>query len=193
MSRLFIFIGRSGCGKGTQADLLEKFLREKEPTRPVLRIETGKLFREEISQPGYTNKLMGEAMKAGKRMPDFMAVYNWGQALLKQFTGEEDLILDGSPRSLAEAQVLDSVTRLYPNLQIVVILLNIKRETALARMLTRGRQDDSVADINRRLDWFDRDVAPALEYFRQNSSYKFLDIDGEPSVEEIHQAIISQL
>lgn len=194
MPQLFIFIGRSGCGKGTQAELLDQFLRQREPTRPMLRIETGKLFRELAAAPGHTSQLVRQHLDQGHRLPDFLAVWNWARIIIKDFTGEENIIIDGAPRSLVEAQLFDTLIQFYPGLQPVVVFLNIKRETAAARLQARGRSDDQDrSDIENRLDWFDREVEPALDHFRSTPAYQFLDIDGEPAVELIHQAIVSRL
>lgn len=190
---LFIFIGRSGCGKGTQAKLLSEDLAHRFPERPIITIETGKLFREFAAQSGYTNNLSREALARGERLPDFLAVWNWVRVLVEKYTGEENIIIDGAPRSLLEAQALDTVGGFYPNLPVTVINLAISRETATARLLARRREDDSPADIEARLDWYDKVVEPAIEHFRHSPRVRLLEIDGEPAVEAIHEAIISQL
>jgi adenylate kinase family enzyme len=193
MSKLFIFIGRSGCGKGTQAELLKKVLVEREPDKPVLHIETGKLLRDFAAKPGYANDLVRQAMAVGQRLPDFLAVGIWMRALIENFTGKENLIFDGSPRSLLEAQAIDTVCRFFPELTATVIYLNLSPESARRRLAARGRGDDATEAIEKRLRWFDEEVMPAVEHFRASSLYQFLDIDGEPAPEVIHQAIVSQL
>lgn len=193
MPRLFIFTGRSGCGKGTQANLLIKFLESKNPGIPNLHIESGKLFREIAVAPGYTNGLIKNGLESGARLPDFLAVWNWSRVLVEKFTGQENIIFDGAPRSLLEAQAIGTLINFYPDLSATVIYLNIGRETALKRMNGRGRHDDSHEDMERRLDWFEADVQPAVDFLRSDARFKFLDIDGEPPPEAIHQAIVSQL
>ena len=47
----FIFIGRSGCGKGTQVALLQKYIKTQDYKRPILYIETGERFRQFIKEP----------------------------------------------------------------------------------------------------------------------------------------------
>lgn len=186
-------MGRSGCGKGTQAELLKKVLIEREPERPVLHVETGKLLREFAAKPGQANELVGRTLAAGKRMPDFVAVGLWMRALTENFTGQENVIFDGSPRSLLEAQMIDTVGRFFPDLMATVICLNLSPESARRRLAARGRGDDADLAITERLRWFDEDVLPAVEHFRSNPLYRFWDIDGEPSIEAIHQEIVSKL
>ena len=53
----FIFIGRSGCGKGTQAELLQKRVKEKDQSSEIFYLETGAYFREFLRGEKYSNKL----------------------------------------------------------------------------------------------------------------------------------------
>src|SRR6185369_8914356 len=79
----FIFIGRSGCGKGTQAELLQKSLQEKEPNAQIFYLETGANFREFIKGEKYSNTLARKIMEEGGRQPDFLAVWMWSHVLLE--------------------------------------------------------------------------------------------------------------
>src|SRR5689334_7971892 len=110
----FIFIGRSGCGKGTQAELLHKYLDENDKDgHLVFYLETGARFREFISRDNFTAKLAKKVSDSGARQPDFLAVLMWANIVAENFTNEEHLIIDGTPRSVAEATVLDSAVKFY--------------------------------------------------------------------------------
>lgn len=190
---LFIFIGRSGCGKGTQAALLKEHLAKRQPERQWLQIETGKLFRDFVGGSGHSSQLAKRVMEQGGREPDWLAVWNWARVLVADFTGRENIILDGAPRSLLEAQALDTVCQFY-NLAPTIIYLNLSPEKARERLLKRSRSDDQDNDaITKRLTWFDEEVMPAVEHFRRRSLYRFLEIDGAPAIEAIHQAVIRAL
>ena len=101
----FVFMGRSGSGKGTQAKLLEAYIKEQDANkRPFFYVETGARFRHFILGDRWANKLAASYYKDGKRQPDFLAIWVWGHVLLENMTGNEHLILDGTPRSLDEVR-----------------------------------------------------------------------------------------
>ena len=189
----FIFIGRSGCGKGTQAELLLKLLKAKDPNSEIFYLETGANFREFVKGEKYSNKLSAEIMKNGDRQPDFLAVWMWSHVLLDKFKGAEHLFFDGITRSLSEAMAFTTALEFY-NRKATVIYINVSREWSKERMVARGRSDDkSLAEIEKRLNWFDRDSMPAVAYFRVNDRYTLFPINGEQTIEEVHQNIVKNL
>lgn len=186
-------MGRSGCGKGTQGDLLKKFLNSEDSGRKVLNIETGARFRNFIKGEGYSHKLSREIYERNERQPDFLAVLNWGQMMIDEVGGDEHMILDGVPRSLIEAEVLDTAFDFYGR-RAFVVHLNISQETAAKRLLARGRADDlDATKNNKRFEWFDKKVKPAIEYFKSDSRHVFLEVDAEQPAEEVHAKIIAAL
>jgi len=189
--RIFIFVGRSGCGKGTQATLLLKALKAKDPTTPQLYIETGKNFRSFVEQPGFTGSLIKKFLDAGQRLPDFMAVWNWARILADQYLGQEHLVFDGVSRSKPEAEIFATAATFYNWVEPTVINLVVSNDWSRERLLARGRGDDkNLADIEQRLSWFDAEVVPALEYFKANPTFKFVEVFGERPIEVIHQNIL---
>jgi len=57
----------------------------------------------------------------------------------------------------------------------------------------RGRNDDIDEDIKKRLDWYHKNVVPAIEYFKNNPYYKFISISGERSIEEVHRELMDRV
>lgn len=189
----FIFIGRSGCGKGTQAELLMQVLHEKHPEGEIGYIETGNNFREFIEGDKYSNKISKQIYKNGDRQPDFLAIWMWAHVLLEDFDGHEHLVFDGITRSLGEAMAFTTALDFYDR-KATVVYLNVSREWSEARMRERGREDDrKEEEIIKRLNWFDKDTAPAIGYFKVHDRYNLLYINGEQTVEEVHQEILSKL
>lgn len=189
----FIFIGRSGCGKGTQAELLMEKLRGRSK-RPVFHLESGSLFRDFVEGDSYSSQLAKTIMDRGERQPDFLAVWMWSHLLVKNLVEEEHLVLDGTPRSLAEAMTLDTAMKFYGRERPKVIYLNISPDSSVNRLTSRDRQDDrSIANIAKKLAWFETSVMPALEYYKNNKDYDFIEINGESSTEEIHAEILAKL
>jgi len=191
--KTFIFIGRSGCGKGTQANLLIEYLK-KNTTNSLFYLESGAKFREFISSSSYTAQIANDYMKEGKLQPSFLAVHIWSHLMIEQMKEDKQLIIDGNPRTLIEAQMLDGAFKFYNRVKPIIIFMNISREWSIDKLSKRGRADDkTVGDINKRLDWFNRDVMPAVEFYRNNPDYIFLDINGERTIQEIHEDIISRI
>jgi adenylate kinase family enzyme len=119
----------------------------------------------------------------------------WSSALIENLKGDEDLILDGMPRKKDQADVLHSVFDFYSYGKPKVIYINVPREWATEKLLTRkdGRDDDQIEKINTRQDWFDTDVIPVLEFYKNHPEYEFLDINGNQTIEEVHSEIMSKI
>ena len=104
----FIFIVPSGCGKGTQAELLITYLKENDPNRGIFYLETGEKIRSFMSGDKYSNKLSKKLYEDGKLQPEFLAVWVWADILIENLKGDENLVVDGTPRKLREAKVFDT-------------------------------------------------------------------------------------
>lgn len=193
MLQTIIFIGRSGCGKGTQADLLrERIKKHDSEDRQILYVETGDHFRRFIGGESYSSKLSKEIYNRDERQPDFLACWMWTKVLLEELHENMHLVFDGAPRALDEAEILTSALRFYGREKPTVIYLNVSRQWSEERLLSRGRLDDvNLAKIDKRLDWFDKDVMPAVEYFKKNAYYRFFEINGEQTIQQVHAEIIA--
>lgn len=190
--KTFIFVGRSGCGKGTQSNLLSDYLK-KNDNKDVLYIQTGNEFREFIKGETVTQKLANEVYSKGGLQPEFIAVYMWIKVLVENYKLNEHLIFDGTPRRLHEAGVLSSVFDFYGNNKPYIIFIDVSKEESIKRLIARGRFDDNMQDIEERLSWYETEVEPVIEYYRNNKDYIFLDIDGARPIEEIHKDIVSRI
>lgn len=190
--KTFIFFGRSGSGKGTQAKLLIEHL-EKNSDKKALYIGTGVGLRELVKRDSHTGVLTKEIFEKGGLMPEFLPIWVWSEFLIENFTGEEHLIFDGTTRRLPEADVLDSAIKFYKIKNPYVIHINVSREKATEMMKARGRKDDTEDSIKARLDWFEKDVVPPMEYFKNSEHYTFLDINGEQSIEDVHKDILEKI
>lgn len=197
----YIFIGRSGCGKGTQVEKLAEYLTKKgeiNAESPWLRVETGSIFRGFAERDNFTARMLKGAMERGERLPDNFAIWAWTGSLIERYTGKEHLFFDGCPRSLFEAQTLDLLLRFYSRSQVTVIYVDVSREESARRLVERGKEtgrfdDQNLEEINKRLDWFDRDVLPAVEYYRNNPKYHFVEVDGGQTREKIHEDLVHML
>ena len=192
-------MGRSGCGKGTQAKLLQNVITSKdEEKRKIFYLETGERFRQFIKGESFSSKLDAEVNQTGMPQPAFLAVWNWAHLMVEELTGEEHLVVDGTPRSFQEALVFDSAMSFYKRQKPIVIYVDVSKNWSKKRLEERagieGRVDDQKAErIEKRLGWFDTDVVPAIDYFRINDRYHYIHIDGEQAIEKVHADIIAEL
>ena len=190
-SQAFVFFGQSGCGKGTQAHLLVDFLKSQE--KEIVYIETGSRLREFIKADNYSGKLAGDILKEGALIPVFLPIWIWTEILIKNFSGNQDLVFDGVCRRREESIALDSAFDFYKIEKRKIILINVSKEWSYTRMMERQRVDDTPEKIKNRLDWYENDVTPAIEYFHKKTEYNFIQINGEQSIENVHRDIIKAL
>lgn len=192
----FIFSGRSGCGKGTQVALMKDYLKDElHSEKPVLYVETGHKFRDYIEGTSFSSRRSKVLMEESKFQPSFLAVYMWSSVFTEQLTGDEHIIMDGMPRTKQEAEILETAMDFYGLSPVHFVYLNVSRNWARERLLARGRADDMAGKaIERRLDSFEKEVLPAIEYYRSHGGrYNFIEVNGEQEKEEVHKEIISKI
>lgn len=189
----FIFAGPSGSGKGTQVDLLKKYLTEKSPEVPQYSSYTGDGFRNLMNGTTLASHLVKEIQNVGALQPEFLAIYLWADNLVKNVTGKEHLFIDGSPRKPAEAVVLDSAMEFYKRDPIHLIDVQVSDAETKRRLLARARHDDTEEGIERRLAWYKTEVVPAIEHLKKQSRYQFHDINGEQTPEKVQEDIIKAI
>ena len=187
-----LFIGFSGSGKDTQAHLLEDVLRARSGKDSVLYVYTGEHLRDAVKRGGHTGQyIQKEIMEAGNKAPDYLAIWAWGNDLVHKMLPEHHLIFSGSPRTKLEAIVLDDAFVFHDRPHVYPIYLNVSRDEAFRRLKARGRADDADEVINNRLNYFERVVIPAVEYYRSESAHGLIEIDGNhPDPQKIHQDIL---
>ncbi|MFM7156814.1 MAG: adenylate kinase family protein, partial [Bacteroidota bacterium] len=100
-------------------------------------------------------------------------------------------ILDGFPRTLGQAQALDSLLESQGKSIAHIINITVDNEEIVKRMLLRGRQDDNEEVIRHRLNVYNEQTAPLLEYYA--GSGKMLNIDGDADIETVYQRIEESL
>lgn len=190
-----IFIGRSGSGKGTQAELLTKKLESRSGTGSVFYFATGECFRSIAKQSELlTGKLIDtKIMKMGAKGPDFFTIWCWSKEFIYNVKAEQHVILDGTPRTLLEAKVLDEMLGFYNRDNVFPVWLDVSYNWAYDRLMKRGRFDDIPETIKNRLAYYSKYVEPSVEYFKKESVHKIIRINGEQSVEDVHKDIMKAL
>lgn len=185
-SQTIIILGRSGSGKGTQAELLKKLLA------PCLYVYTGDLFRELTQTETVAGRNIKTVVESGGLPQEWLAAFLWQKKLVDGLiSGGENVIMDGSPRRLDEAKEMDEVFEFLDRRNIKIILVDITEDEAVKRLLKRGRSDDSEEAIRSRLAWFNTEALPAIEYYEKSG--RLVRVDGMGTVEEIHDRIKNAL
>ena len=191
--QFFILIGRSGCGKGTQADLLKQNLLQ-EGIKEVLHITTGGGFRDFIMKDNYVANLAKKVNDSGGLQPEFLAVWNWSNIFINTLKGDETVIFDGAPRKAFEVDMLHSAVSFFGYLKPIVIYIDVSEGWARERLLGRGREDDKEKEgVENRMNWFETDVLSAIDIYMHDPRYDFIHINGEKTIEEVHKDIINKL
>ena len=185
----FIFLGRSGAGKGTQAELLRGVLKEKDPERTIFTLETGERFRNLNKAESFVGGLTKEVVETGGLSPTFVAVWAWATSFIENLKGGEHIFIDGSPRKLSEAEVLSEALIFFFFLKPIVIHLDVPIDFATKLLLGRGRTDDTDEGIARRQAWYEKEVVRSVHFFKEHPAFRYLKINGVQPIEAVHKEI----
>lgn len=207
-----IFLGPPGAGKGTQAQLLERRFGAKQ-------ISTGDILRENRKQGTELGKLAESYMNSGALVPDEVIIKMIEAELAKLRGG---FIMDGFPRTVAQAQAFDALLQ-EKNLGLDgVVLFNADRPTLVTRLTSRWtnprtgrtynsvtnpprvagicdedggplvqRDDDKPETVAKRLDVYDSQTAPLIDYYRRTG--KLIDVNALAPVDAVTQEIVSKI
>jgi adenylate kinase len=178
-----VFLGPPGCGKGTQAKLLAGRLG-------VPAISTGEILRAAVAERKPLGIQAKAVMDTGELVSDELMV-----ALIRQRTQEPDarggFILDGFPRTLAQAAALEAMLTETGQALTVVLNLSVPEPLLVDRMAGRAaaesRSDDAPATVRERLRVYREKTAPLVDYYRQRDL--LADVDGVGSVAEVSDRI----
>lgn len=171
--RLVIF-GRQGAGKGTQcAKLIERY--------GAVHVSTGDILRAAVAEGTEFGRKADEFMSAGNLVPDDVMIGIVRERLARDDVVDRGFLLDGFPRTEAQAEALASV--LGPNGIDLVVDLDVPLDVVRRRIAARNRSDDSPEALERRLRDYEDKTLRAVEWFA--STGKLVRIDGVGSEEEV--------
>lgn len=189
-----IFIGPQGSGKGTQIDRLYKVISEKDPARRIVDIQTGRRFRALAAKhETFAERKINKTLDTGQLQPDFLTHILWGQAMLDQLDHKSHLLVDGFPRTVPQAEVLEDALDFFERTNVHVVNLDTPEEVVRKRMQERARDDDTDDSIETRLAWYRDDTLPVLDYYRVRPDTHVHDIDGTLSIDEVHAEVVKAL
>ena len=171
-------MGVAGSGKSAQGRLLADRLGF-----PWL--STGEFLRMLIAGERRREMLEGKLL-------DDAEIITLVQKIFRIVDTEHEFVMDGFPRTLAQADWL-MAQRKHGQLEVTAVIhLKATEEVVLERLLQRGRQDDQAEVIRERFREYENLTQPIISDFKQNGVPVF-DIDGEGEVETIHEAIVKAI
>ena len=209
-----IFVGAPGSGKGTQASLVAQKLN-------MVHISSGDLFRQALEKGTELGKQAKTYMEKGALVPDEITTQMVMERLSTP-DSENGVILDGFPRNLPQAEALDGATGAMGKSIDKVIFIKVSEEELIKRLSGRWlcrqcqavynevnsppktegkcdkcggelyqRPDDKPETVKKRLDVYFAETAPVVDYYRRQDILS--TVEGEDSVEEVTQRIVSAL
>jgi adenylate kinase len=207
-----IFLGPPGAGKGTQAQILQERFGAKQ-------ISTGDILRENRNRGTELGKLAESYMVSGALVPDEVII-KMIEAELEKLEG--GFIMDGFPRTVAQAQAFDALLEKRRTPLDAVVLFNADRDTLFTRLTARWvnprtgrsynsvtnpprvagiddedggplvqREDDKAETVTKRLDVYEKQTAPLIDYYRGTG--KLIEIDALAPVGDVTRELIAKL
>jgi len=173
---MIIFMGVAGSGKSVQGRMLADRL-----ALPWL--STGEFLRMLVS--GDRRK----DMISGKLLSD-KEIISLVQKIFTIINPHDEFVLDGFPRSAAQADWLIGQIKHGQLHGTGVVHIEISKETAKERLLSRGRPDDVDESISARFVEYDQTVKPILEQFK-NASVPVYTVNGDQDIKKVHEDIAS--
>jgi adenylate kinase len=175
-----VLFGPPGAGKGTQAArITEKY--------GLVHLSTGDILRGELEAQTKLGLEAKKYMDKGELVPDSVVI-GMIESKLDLNPAAKGFIFDGFPRTNAQAKALDDLLLRKRTAITVMLALEVEKEELIKRLNGRGKvsgrsDDQDIAVIENRINVYNRETAPVIEYY--NSKGKFKAIQGMGSIEEI--------
>lgn len=182
--KFVILVGPPGAGKGTQAKLLQD-------TLGMPQVSTGDLFRFNLKNETELGQLARTYMDCGELVPDEVTV-----AMVEDRLSRDDCangaILDGFPRTLAQAEALDELLSKLGGQIDVVPSIEVPKDLLVERLLERalleGRADDNEETIRTRMQVYENQTKPLLDYYGQKGLV--VPVNGQQTIEDVQKDLV---
>jgi adenylate kinase len=168
-----VLLGPPGSGKGTQAARLRD-------ESGFTTLSTGELLRAARAEGTDLGRRAAEHMNRGDLVPDALII-----AMVRDAIAALDgkpILLDGFPRTLAQADALGSVLEARGRKLTDTVLIDVPDETVVERISSRhqGREDDRPETVRERLVVYHRETEPLVRYYEERGLLRRVDGAGDP-------------
>ena len=170
-----VILGRQGSGKGTQAARLV------EAYSPI-HVSTGDMLRAAVADGTELGRRAGALMDAGDLVGDDLINGIVAERLARSDVAEHGFLLDGYPRTPDQATAMEGFLSEAGTTLDGAVILDVPVDEVTARMLARGRVDDTEEAIRRRLDLYESETAPLLAWFADRGLLEVVDGMGDEDV-----------
>jgi len=181
--RLILF-GPPGAGKGTQAVAISEAFS-------LPHIATGDIFRDNVRNETDLGRQAKEYMDQGALVPDDVVIAMVDERLTRDDVSD-GFLLDGFPRTVAQAKALDEVLTGHGTAVDAVLRLLVDDEELVSRLLQRaqeqGRSDDTREVVQTRLQVYREETEPLVDRYRQQGVLH--EIDGQGSIDEVRERVL---
>lgn len=182
-----LLIGPPGSGKGTQAVAIAAHFG-------ISHISSGDLLRRHVQEGTALGRSIADAITRGDLVPDGV-VMDVLRKPVEQASRNGGYVLDGFPRTVAQAESAYLVAKDLGASVQVALYLRVPREVVIERMIRRGHQEgrtDDTEDVMRhRVEIFEEQTTPMLEYYESRET--LIEVDGARPVAEVTTDAIAQL
>lgn len=180
-----LLLGPQGSGKGTQSRrLAEEY--------GLAHVATGDLLRHEIDSGTEFGKEVGPILASGVLVSDGKMI-DWIRGYLQ--AAEDGFVLDGFPRTQAQAEALDRMLQEIDKPLTVVFALQISDDSCKERLMKRaeleGREDDTPEVIERRLKTYHEQTEPLIEHYRTRGN--LVGIHADEPIDQVFAEIQTAL
>ncbi len=177
-------MGPPGAGKGTQGELLARRLG-------IPRYSTGDILRQALRDGTPMGLEAKRYMHEGELVPDGVILGIIAEALAHQ-ESEEGFLLDGFPRTVAQAEGMNVLLAEMGQKLDAIVDLSVPDAEIMKRLSTRGRKDDLQETIRRRLQVYEAKQKPLLDWYAK-SGVRVVSVLGVGDIDDIQAHILEQL
>jgi adenylate kinase len=186
MFNLVIF-GPPGAGKGTQSlQIAEKY--------SLAHISTGDIFRSEIKNETPLGLKVKSIIEKGELVPDELLI-DLLRAAMHKYVDIKGFIFDGFPRTLRQAADLDDLLKEDSEKVNLTLALEVEDQELITRLLIRaereGRKDDTREVIANRLNVYQKQTSPLIDYYKKQG--KFKSVLGQGTIDEIFDRLCKEI